>query len=341
MVKPASRLTFALALLGCSPEESSPSPSPSAQDDASRESDAPALEANAPAPPLAADASEEVTDGAEGARFDAEANAGSLVDAVADSRPSPTGAYSVLVYSLTTGYRHASIPAGIDMIRALGAAHGFAVDIKGTASDANGSFAGNVPAPGDMAFFTPANLAHYAVIVFLSVTTAHGDMNSVVLDANGKAAFQQYIHSGGGFVGIHTATDCEFFWDWYHQMVGGTFTMHSVGPGSLRIEDANNPATRSLPNPWASTDEWYDFAANPRPFVHVLTAVLGSNFDGTPGPSGDHPNAWCKNFEGGRVFQTARGHFPAVYAEPAFQAHVLGGIQYAAGAVAADCSIAH
>jgi type 1 glutamine amidotransferase len=304
----------------------------------------PAPPAPSRAPEGSADASEEeaaVAQDAESAPSGAngEPSTRSPVDAAIDARPPPTGPYSVLVYSLTTGYRHASIPAGIDMIRALGAAHGFSVDIKGTAADASGSFAGNVPAPGDMAFFTPANLAHYAVIVFLSVTTAHGDSSSVVLDANGKAAFQQYMRGGGGFVGIHTATDCEFFWDWYHQMVGGTFTMHSVGPGLLHIEDPSHPATKLLPNPWPATDEWYDFVANPRPFVHVLTTIVGSNFDGTPGASGDHPNAWCKDFEGGRVFQTARGHFAAAYAEAAFQAHVLGGIQYAAGLVAGDCSV--
>ena len=190
-----------------------------------------------------------------------------------------------------------------------------------------------------MAVVTPANLARYAAIVFLSVTTPHGPTTSVALDAGGKAAFEQYIHAGGGFVAIHTGTDCEFFWDWYHQMVGGTFTMHTVGPGSLRVEDPANPATRGLPSPWSATDEWYDFSANPRPFVHVLTTVVGSNYDGTAGAAGDHPNAWCKPFEGGRVFQTARGHFAAAYAEPAFQAHVLGGIEYAAGRVAADCTV--
>jgi cytochrome c len=269
---------------------------------------------------------------------DAATSVGPLADA-SDVRPPTQGPYSILVYSFTTGYRHASIPAGIDMIRALGATSGFTVDVKGTMADANGSYASNVPAPGDMAYFTAANLAKYAAIVFLSVTTPHGPTTNVALDVNGKAAFQQYIRAGGGFVGIHTATDCEFFWDWYHQMVGATFTTHGVGPGTLHIEDPGNPATKSLPNPWMATDEWYNFTANPRPLVHVLTTVAGSNYDGTANAMGDHPNAWCKTFEGGRIFQTARGHFSAAYTEPAFRSHVLGGIEYAAGVAPANCSV--
>src|SRR5579859_5135205 len=60
-----------------------------------------------------------------------------------DAAPPRTGPYAVLVYAFTTGYRHASIPAGIDVIRSLGAAHGFRVDVKGVLADTQGSFAGN------------------------------------------------------------------------------------------------------------------------------------------------------------------------------------------------------
>jgi hypothetical protein len=51
----------------------------------------------------------------------------------------------------------------------------------------------------------------------------------------------------------------------------------------------------------------------------------------------DHPHAWCKSYVGGRSFYTGGGHTQASYAEPAFRAHLLGGIRYAAGRTKADC----
>src|SRR5512146_519526 len=62
-------------------------------------------------------------------------------------------AFSVLVFSKTTGYRHASITNGIAAVRALGAQHGFKVE-----------------ATEDSSVFTPTNLARYQAVVFLSVT---------------------------------------------------------------------------------------------------------------------------------------------------------------------------
>jgi hypothetical protein len=51
----------------------------------------------------------------------------------------------------------------------------------------------------------------------------------------------------------------------------------------------------------------------------------------------DHPTAWCHPFGGGRSFYTGGGHTRESYAEPAFRAHLLGGIRYAAGRAHADC----
>lgn len=80
-------------------------------------------------------------------------------------------------------------------IEALGAEHGFDVD-----------------ATEDAARFTDAALSRYKVVVFLSTT---GD----VLDAAQKTAFERYIRSGGGFVGIHSASDTEYEWPWYGRLV--------------------------------------------------------------------------------------------------------------------------
>jgi hypothetical protein len=48
----------------------------------------------------------------------------------------------------------------------------------------------------------------------------------------------------------------------------------------------------------------------------------------------DHPIAWYHDYDGGRAWYTGGGHTPESYAEPLFRLHLLGGIKYAAGALA-------
>ena len=79
------------------------------------------------------------------------------------------------------------------------------------------------------------------------------------------------------------------------------------------------------------TDEWYNFATNPRGKVHVLMILDESTYiGGTMGV--DHPIAWWHDYDGGRSWYTALGHTSESYYEPLFLAHLWGGITYAVGA---------
>jgi type 1 glutamine amidotransferase len=220
--------------------------------------------------------------------------------------------FAVLVFSKTTGFRHDSIPHGIAAIEALGADHGFAVE-----------------ATEDAARFTDAALARYRVVVFLSTT---GD----ILDDGQKAAFERYLRSGGGFAGIHSASDTEYQWLWYGRLVGAYFASHpDIQTGAIRIEDRAHPSTKELPAIWQRTDEWYNFRANPRGTVHVLATLDEASYSG--GKMGaDHPIVWCQAIDGGRSWYTAMGHTSESYAEPLFRLHLLGGIESVAG-IAAGC----
>ncbi|HEX7499686.1 MAG TPA: ThuA domain-containing protein [Polyangia bacterium] len=245
----------------------------------------------------------------------------------------------ILLYTYSTGYRHASIPDGINAIRALGTANGFGVDVKGSEPNARGSYCANRPATADVAYFTVENLSKYAAVVFLSTTTATAP-ESTLMDDAGKVAFEAYIRAGGGFVGIHAAADAEYGWAFYHDLLGATFLAH--GPpvtASLRIEDAVHPATSALPNPWSRFDEWYDFTQPPRPTAHVLINLDETTYPNNPDPMGDHPMAWCKTVGAGRSFYTGFGHTAEAFGDALIRRHLLGGILYAAGAIAADCSL--
>lgn len=215
--------------------------------------------------------------------------------------------FVVLVFSKTTGFRHDSIPAGIAVIEALGAEGGFVVE-----------------STEDAARFTDRELARYRAVVFLSTT---GD----VLDAAGKAAFERYIRFGGGFAGIHSASDTEYRWPWYGRLVGAWFASHpAVQPAAVRVADPRNPATQGLPAVWARTDEWYNFRSNPRGTVHVLATLDEASYEG--GAMGaDHPIVWCREIDGGRSWYTGMGHTAESYSEPLFRLHILAGIEVAAG----------
>ena len=104
--------------------------------------------------------------------------------------------FKVLVFSKTEGFRHSSIPNGISAIEQLGQQHDFTVD-----------------ATEDASAFTFENLQQYEAIIFLSTT---GD----VLNRNQQDTFERYIRNGGGFVGIHAASDTEYNWSWYGELVG-------------------------------------------------------------------------------------------------------------------------
>ncbi|OLF17537.1 ThuA domain-containing protein [Actinophytocola xanthii] len=224
--------------------------------------------------------------------------------------------FSVLVFSKVNGEHHESIPAGQQAITELGAEHGFDV----TVSD-------------DAALFTDEGLAPFDAVVFNNTNSRAG----AILDAAQRSAFERYVRAGGGFTGIHSASGTEYDWAWYGQLMGAFFKAHpAVQPVAIQVDDRAHPSTRDLPPVWQRTEEPYDFVANPRGNVHVLASLDTRSYTGhTMGA--DHPISWCQNFEGGRSWYTGLGHEPSAFDEPLFREHLLGGIEWAAGAAPGDC----
>jgi len=222
--------------------------------------------------------------------------------------------FTVLVFSKTTAFRHDSIPQGIAAIEQLGTEHGFAVD-----------------STEEVARLSDANLARYKAVIFLNTT---GD----ILDAEQKAAFERYIRSGGGFVGVHSASDTEYRWPWYGRLVGTWFASHpQIQRATVHIANPDDPSTKGLPGSWERTDEWYNFRSNPRGAVEVLATLDEATYSG--GAMGaDHPISWCQEVDGGRSWYTAMGHTAESYTEPLFRLHLLGGIESAAG-FAGSCKV--
>ncbi|TDC48364.1 ThuA domain-containing protein [Jiangella ureilytica] len=240
--------------------------------------------------------------------------------------------YSILVVGRTLGFRHGSIVPGTTAIIQLGAENGFEVDVWDPAQPTR-----TLPSTP---FTTVENLAQYDAIVFLSpVDGTNNPANAPLLNDSEFAAFQGYIRNGGGFAGIHAATDTMHNRPWYGQLVGAYFRNHPANQDAkLVVADDAHPSTAHLATVWNRHDEWYNFTANPRGNVHVLLTIDERSYNPGSGAMGtDHPMAWCHTFEGGRSWYTALGHTNQSYTEPAFLQHILGGIEWAAGAAGGDC----
>ena len=215
----------------------------------------------------------------------------------------------VLVFSKASGYVHESIPAGVAAIIKLGKENNFNVD---TTSDAN--------------WFNEDSLKNYSAVIFISTT----DTADVLLNNYQQADFERFIQAGGGFVGIHAATDAMYHWGWYDRLIGANFKSHpEQQQATLNIVDPDHISTKGLPNPWIRKDEWYNFK-NMNKDVHVLITIDEKSYKG--GENGEHhPMSWYHDYDGGRAWYTELGHTTESYTEPNFLKHLLGGIQYAIG----------
>lgn len=213
---------------------------------------------------------------------------------------------SLLVFSKTDGFRHDSIPAGIEAFEELGDEHGFSIHATEDADE-----------------FTNENLQNYDVVVFLNTTED-------ILNEEQQEVFQEFIRSEKGFVGVHSATDTEYDWEWYGDLIGAYFASHpEVQEADVEILDKDHPSTEHLPDTWSRTDEWYNFK-DIKDHIHVLATLDESSYKG--GENGDeHPIVWHHEYEGSRIFYTGGGHTSESYSEPEFREHLVGGIRYALG----------
>ncbi|MGS0525634.1 ThuA domain-containing protein [Zobellia nedashkovskayae] len=212
----------------------------------------------------------------------------------------------ILVFTKTAEFRHGSIEKGISTFNSLGAANNFEVDQTEDATD-----------------FTLNNLSRYKAVVFLNTT---GD----VLNASEQIAFERYIQSGGSYMGVHAATDTEYDWPWYGELVGAYFNGHpDIQEATLNVVNRNHSSTSHLPSNWVRTEEWYNFKDFNSDIIPLIQLDESTYTGGTNGV--DHPFSWYHTYDGGRAFYTAGGHANASYDEPDFRNHLLGGLMYCLG----------
>ncbi len=210
---------------------------------------------------------------------------------------------NILVFSYTQKYRHKSIEPGLEAIKKIGKEKDYHIIHSENVADFNDDF-----------------LKEIDVVLFLNPTGTN------VFSDMQKNAFKKFINNGGGFVGVHAATDFCFEWEWYGKLVGAFFINHpKIQQAKLDVLDKKHLATKHLPNPWMHTDEWYNF----RDFnnkVKVLLSVDEKSYTGGTMP-GFHPISWFHKYDGGKAFYTALGHTIESFSDDLFLKHLEGGIK--------------
>jgi type 1 glutamine amidotransferase len=224
--------------------------------------------------------------------------------------------FKALIVTTTRGWHHESLHAGVLALQDLARKNFFDAVLW---EDPNG--------------FTDKYVAQFQVIIFLNTT---GD----IFDSAQQKVMERYIQSGKGYVGIHSASDTEYDWDWYNKLVGRMFHIHpAIQTAALNIVDTTFPGLQGFANNKLWTDEWYEFGPEKITELHYILAVNESTYS----PKADwgargkgegmgkfHPIAWYHNFDGGRAFYTALGHMPTDFSDPAFLNHLYAGIFWAA-----------
>ena len=220
--------------------------------------------------------------------------------------------FSVLLFSKTNGFPHTeAIEAAIPAIEKMGKENNWTVLTTNNA-----------------AVFNAAQLAKFDVVIWNNATGRN-------LTDEQRIAFQKYMETGGGFLGIHGAGDDSHNWDWYYKaLIGANFSHHPLDPqlqeANLNIEcdSASTFPCQSLSKSVKRTDEWYVFFDNPRKNGFKVLYTLDENglvmsgnlpilaTDKDFGMGEDHPIVWYKCLaNGGRTFYSAMGHTGASYAE--------------------------
>jgi type 1 glutamine amidotransferase len=229
-------------------------------------------------------------------------------DTVAPPLPVNLAEPAVLVFSKTNAFRHVEgIEGGARVIAEIAAGHGW-----GVFHTENG------------AVFNAADLQRFAAVVFLN---ASGDM----LNQSQELAFQTWLESGGGWLGIHAAGDSSHAgWQWYRDnLVGADFTAHIMGPQFQRAtvvsENHGHPVLAGIPDIWQHEEEWYSWAESPRSEgFHILSTLDENSYSPvqkfwgseTDLSMGDHPVVWSNCVGSGRSVYAAMGHRASAFEQP-------------------------
>jgi type 1 glutamine amidotransferase len=234
----------------------------------------------------------------------------------ADDKPAPKK--KLLVITESKGFQHECVKRkGTELclvekvLTELGEKNGFDVECSQDSRSA----------------ITAENLKNFDAVFFYTT----GDLP---LSDTQKADLMQFIRSGKGFAGSHSATDTFYGWPEYGKLIGGYFDGHPWHQKvRVVVEDTTHPATKHLGQAFEITDEIYQFRdPYDRRNLHVLMHLdMESVKDKGKRPDHDNALAWTHDVGKGHVFYTALGHRDEVWKDERFQKLMVGGLRYVMG----------
>jgi uncharacterized protein len=218
----------------------------------------------------------------------------------------------LLYFTHSAGYRHDVIPASREILKQIGAVAGFDVTVS-----------------EDVAVFTTESLQRYGAVMFF--TTGELPMSNAQ-----QHAFTDFIRAGGGFLGVHSATDTFYQWPEYLKVIGGYFDQHPWHQTvAVDVADRGNPLVAFLGTSFVVTDEIYQIRDFDVGGSHALLRLDPASVDLTRPDVHKHPYgwplAWTRSYGGGRVFYTALGHEEGVWRDYRFQQMLRNAALWALG----------
>jgi len=207
----------------------------------------------------------------------------------------------------------------------------------------------------DGSTITPEGLKPFDAVFFYTTgdLTTPGTDNQPPMPANGRQTLRDYVASGKGFIGTHSASDTFHTAneskkgpdryanhgpdaDPYVRLLGGEFIIHGKQQkATMRRVDPKFPGMEYVGDSFDLMEEWYslkDFSDD----LHVLLVQETSPMEGAMYQRPSYPATWARPHGKGRVFYTSMGHREDVWTNPTFQEVLVGGIRWALGDAKAD-----
>jgi len=227
----------------------------------------------------------------------------------------------VLFLTKSSGFQH-------DVVKRTGDQLSFAEKAMVEMGKKNGL---EVECTKDGGAISAENLKKFDVVQFYTtgdLTQPGKEDKSAPMAPEGKQALIDWVKNGGGFAGMHTASDTFHGWTPYLEMVGAEFAWHkSQQEGKLTVVK-EHPITSHIGKEWNIQDEWYFFKNLSKTFTPLLVIDTKSMKEAEYKAENPYPVTWISEFGKGKVFVTALGHREDVWTNPKFQEMLIKGIKW-------------
>lgn len=247
--------------------------------------------------------------------------------------------HRVLFFSKSSGFEHSVIawkdgqPSHADkVLMEIGKAQGWEFEFSKDGSKFNADYLKQFDT---LMFYTSGDL------------TQVGKDKQPAISEEGKKALFEYIQNGGGFIGLHCASDTfhsdgkvSKYTNHEHAnpficMLGGEFIGH--GKQQVATNRVINPKFPGYENAGVSftlLEEWYALK-NLNPDMHALTVIDPTNMEGEMYKRPAFPTSWARTEGKGRIYYNAMGHREDIWTNKLFTDMLIGAIRWTTGEVAA------